>query len=156
MEKTINTRAERKEEQMLFQITSVHVKKAITTPRHPHSCQPRELKNCRSDLKWIYNRCLFSVIEISSSRLCFQAFQHISDSYKFTSKKPKQQLSNTKAEILMKSHDSFKEDTKSHKICYKNMKLGCTVSLNHSVRICVVRYIPLPIYSSAQITENWK
>jgi len=51
MEKTINTSAGRKEEQMLFQITSVHVKKAITTPRHPQSCQHKEFKNCRSDLK---------------------------------------------------------------------------------------------------------
>lgn len=40
MEKTINTSAGRKEEQMLFQITSVHVKKKlITTPRRPQSCQ---------------------------------------------------------------------------------------------------------------------
>lgn len=32
MEKTINTSAGRKEEQMLFQITSVHVKKSLSPP----------------------------------------------------------------------------------------------------------------------------
>lgn len=32
MEKTINTSTERKEEQMLFQITSVHVQKSLSPP----------------------------------------------------------------------------------------------------------------------------
>lgn len=56
----------------------------------------------------------------------------------------------------MKSHDSFKEATKNHKVCYKTTRLGCPVSVNQSMRICVVRYIPLLMYSSVQITESWK
>lgn len=55
---------------------------------------------------------LLSAVEIRFSLLGFQASQHISDSQEFTSK-PKQQISNTKAETLMKSHNSCKEATKN-------------------------------------------
>lgn len=72
------------------------------------------------------------------SNLNFQAFEHISDSYKFTSK-TKQEKSNTKAESLMKSHDAFKKAAKNHKICYINRRFGCLVSVDKSTRVCVVR-----------------
>lgn len=56
----------------------------------------------------------------------------------------------------MKSHDSFKEAPKNHKIRDKDMRLGCPVSVDQSMRIYVVRYSPLPMYSSALMTESWK
>lgn len=52
MEKTINTSAGRKEEQMLFQITSVHVKKkAYHHPTPPAELPAQSSGNCRNDLK---------------------------------------------------------------------------------------------------------
>lgn len=141
---------------MLLQITSVHVKKAITTPRGPQNCQRKEFTNCRNYFKMnIQQIYVLSVIEIRFSLLRFQASQPISDSYKFTPK-PKQQISTTKAEILMKSHDSFKEAPKNRKICYKNMRLDRPVSVDQIMRIYVLRNSPLPMYSSAVMTESWK
>lgn len=56
----------------------------------------------------------------------------------------------------MKSHDSFKEAPPNRKICYKNMRLGCPVSVDQSMRIYVLRNSRLPTYSSALMTEGWK
>lgn len=66
---------ERGADVIIFQITSVQVKKAVATPRHPQSCRCKEFKSCRSDLKWIYNRAIcFLLLELGLIFLIFKLF----------------------------------------------------------------------------------